>query len=130
MAFEGAEFHTRTLKWIGLRYTHIAALSVPQGATAMCPNGHSSGTNSSLPHESFEKYTKNDHIKVASLLKLFTRQSAGADTTSSQQFQRYVDELLQMQASGRKCELESLYTFGLGFISAFLEKCILTEDYF
>lgn len=34
-----------------------------------------------------------------------------------------------MQAGGRKCELEALYAFGLGFVAAFLERCLLAQDH-
>jgi hypothetical protein len=38
-------------------------------------------------------------------------------------------ELLAMLAEDRKCELESMYIFGLEFIVRFLELKMLTKDF-
>jgi len=172
MAFEGADFLTRSLRyatvvlpvyvtavskqitaaqscfilnrclcgrWVGLRQKHIASLSVAGGgnnnSNCQWPGDRGSGAENCLPRASFEKYSLSDHRKVASLLKLFANPPGAAPTTDhpaeavARQYRQYTEELLKMQSGGTKCELESLYTFGLEFIGAFLERCILAEDY-
>ena len=41
----------------------------------------------------------------------------------------YAEELRAMLQGGVKCELETLYALGLGFVSVFLEKCLQERDY-
>jgi DNA topoisomerase VI subunit A len=114
----------------------VVALASAASVGAQWPGTRSSGPDNCLPSESFEKYSQSDHAKTESLLRQFQHlqlSTPGAESYLEQlqqhRYRVYAEELSKMQAGGKKCELEALYSFGLEFICAFLERCILSEDY-
>lgn len=70
-----------------------------------------------LHHSCFDPLTDNDFKKIDSLL-------ARGDLSEP-----YKAEVHEVQAGGRKCELESLYTLGIGYVSEFFKEAIRGKDY-
>lgn len=89
------------LMWVGLRPVQVARqiYEVPDVAKGLHP------------------YTARDISRLQGLLN------------SGHIADVYKQELREMGAHGYKCELEALFCRGLGYMTTFLEQCLVTADY-
>eukprot|EP01036_Dinobryon_divergens_P028412 gene28413-37349_t len=67
-----------------------------------------------------QKMTAHDHRETSRLVARFQ---------SINLLPEYAEEIEAMRDGGVKCELESVFIFGFGFLISFLERCLLIQDY-